>query len=157
MTDVRDARSAAGEAGQRPSAGEAGQRPIDTGSASTGELVRHAAEQISRLVRDELALARAEMTAKGKQAGVGAGLLGGGGVVALYGVAVLIAALILGLAAVLPAWLAALIVGVVLLGAAGVLALIGRSRVREALPPVPEETVRSVRADIDEVKERAHR
>jgi hypothetical protein len=132
-------------------------RHTDTGSASTGELVRNAAEQISRLVRDELALAKAEMADKGKRAGVGAGLLGGGGVVALYGVAALIAALILGLAEGLPAWLAALIVGVVLLGAAGVMALVGRSRVREALPPVPEETVRSVRADIDEVKERAHR
>jgi hypothetical protein len=130
---------------------------IDTGSASTAELVRHAAEQISRLVRDELALARTEMTAKGKRVGVGAGLLGGGGVMALYGAGVLIAAVILGLAEAMPAWLAALLVGVVLLGVAGVLALIGRTRVREAMPPVPEETVRSVRADIDEVKERAHR
>jgi hypothetical protein len=130
---------------------------VDARSASTGELVRQAAEQISRLVRDELALAKAEMTAKGKRAGIGAGLLGGGGAVALYGVAVLIAAAILGLAEAMPAWLAALIVGVLLLGAAGALALVGRARVREALPAVPEETVRSVRADIDEVKERAHR
>jgi len=130
---------------------------VDARSASTGDLVRQAAEQITRLVRDELALAKAEMTDKGRRAGVGAGLLGGGGAIALYGVAALIAAVILGLAEAMPAWLAALIVGVVLLGAAGVMALIGRSRVREALPPMPEETVRSVRADIDEVKERAHR
>jgi hypothetical protein len=132
-------------------------RQSDNRSASTGDLVRQAAEQISRLVRDELALAKAEMTAKGRRAGVGAGLLGGGGAVALYGVAALTAALILGLAEVLPAWLAALIVGVLLLGVAGTMALVGRERVKEALPPVPEETVRSVRADIDEVKERAHK
>jgi hypothetical protein len=132
-------------------------RHTDTRSASTADLVRQAAEQISRLVRDELALAKAEMADKGKRAGVGAGLLGGGGVVALYGVAVLIAALVMGLAQAMPGWLAALIVGVVLLGAAGALAMIGRSRVKQALPPIPEETVRSVKADIDEVKERAHR
>jgi hypothetical protein len=127
-------------------------------AASTAELVRQAAEQMSRLVRDELALARAEMAEKGKRAGIGAGLLGAGGVVALYGVAVLIATVILGLwAAGLPAWAAALIVAVVLLVTAGVLTLAGRSRVRQALPPVPAETVSSVKADIDEVKGRAHR
>jgi hypothetical protein len=130
---------------------------VDARPASTGDLVRQAAEQISRLVRDELALAKAEMTAKGRRAGVGAGLLGGGGAIALYGVAALTAAVILGLAEVMPAWLAALIVGVLLLGAAGALAMVGRARVKEALPAMPEETVRRVRADIDEVKERAHR
>jgi uncharacterized membrane protein YqjE len=124
---------------------------------STGELVRQAAEQISRLVRDELALARVEMTEKGKRAGMGAGLLGGGGVVALYGVAALLTAVVLALAEVMPAWLAALIVAVVLFAVAGVLAVLGRKRVKQATPPVPEETVRSVKADIDEVKERAQR
>jgi hypothetical protein len=124
---------------------------------STGDLVREAAEQISRLVRDELALARAEMTEKGKQAGVGAGLLGGGGLVALYGVAALLTAVVLGLAEVMPAWLAALIVAVVLFAVAGALAVVGRKQVKQATPPTPEETVRSVKADIDEVKGRAHR
>jgi len=124
---------------------------------STGELVRQAADQISRLVRDELALAKTEMAAKGKRAGLGAGLLGGSGAVALYGLAALIAAAILGLAEGMPGWAAALIVAVLLFGTAGVLAMVGRARVRQALPPVPEETARSVRADIDEVKERARR
>jgi hypothetical protein len=130
-----------------------------TGAAepSTGELVGQAAEQISRLVRDELALAKAEMTEKGKKAGVGAGLLGGGGLVALYGVAALLAAVVLGLAEAMPPWLAALIVAVVLFAVAGVLAMSGRKQVKQATPPVPEETVRSVKADIDEVKERAKR
>jgi hypothetical protein len=112
---------------------------------------------MSRLVREELALAKAEVTQKGKRAGVGAGLLGGGGVVALYGVAALLAAVVLALAEVMPAWLAALIVAVVLFAAAGVLVLLGRKQVKQGTPPVPEETVRSVKADIDEVKGRAQR
>ena len=125
--------------------------------ASTGELVRQAADQISRLVRDELALAKAEMSEKGKKAGVGAGLVGGGGLVALYGVAALLTAVVLVLAEVMPAWLAALIVAVVLFAVAGVLAVFGRKRVNQATPPLPQEAVRSVKADIDEVKERAQR
>jgi hypothetical protein len=125
--------------------------------AGTGELVRQAADQISRLVRDELALARAEMVEKGKRAGTGAGLLGGGGVVALYGVAALLAAIVLGLAEAMPAWLAALIVAVALFAAAGVLAVIGRRQVAQGMPPVPQEAARSVQADIDEVRERAQR
>jgi hypothetical protein len=135
------------------------QRPNDVSdrTASTAELVRQAAEQMSRLVRDELALARAEMTEKGKRAGIGAGLLGAGGVIALYGVAALLAALILGLATGMPAWLAAAIVGVLLLAAAAIMTLVGRSRVQQALPPVPQEAAASVKADIDELKERAHR
>ena len=124
---------------------------------STAELVRQAAEQISRLVRDELSLARAEMTEKGKKAGVGAGLLGGGGLVALYGVAALLTAIVLGLAEAMPAWLAALIVAVLLFAVAGVMAVLGRKEVQQATPPVPREAVDSVMADIDEVKERAKR
>jgi Putative Actinobacterial Holin-X, holin superfamily III len=125
--------------------------------AGTGDLVRQAADQISRLVRDELALARAEMVEKGKRVGSGAGLLGGGGVVALYGVAALLTAIVLGLAEAMPAWLAALIVAVALFAAAGVLAVIGRRQVAQGMPPVPQEAARSVQADIDEVRERAQR
>jgi hypothetical protein len=134
-------------------------RNVSTGAQdeSSGDLVRQAAEQISRLVRDELALAKAEMTEKGKKAGVGAGLLGGGGLVALYGVAALLTAIVLGLAEAMPAWLAALIVAVLLFAVAGVLAVVGRKEVRQATPPVPQEAVDSVKADIDEVKERAKR
>jgi hypothetical protein len=124
---------------------------------STAELVRHAAEQLSRLVHDELALARAELAAKGRRAGLGAGLIGGGAAIALYGTAALVAAAILGLATVLPAWLAALAVGLVLIGAAAVMAIVGRRRIGQAMPPLPEEAVRSVRADIEEVRESARR
>jgi len=128
---------------------------------STAELVKTAAEQISRLVRDELKLAQAELARKGKHAGLGAGLFGAGGMLALYGVAALLTAVVLLLAYIMPAWLAALIVGVVLFAVAGVLALVGRKQVMRATPPVPEETVRSVKADIDTltdaVKERGQR
>ena len=72
-------------------------RSTGTSQVSTAELVRQAGEQISRLVRDELALAKAELAEKGKRAGVGVGLFGGRGVVALYGVAALLAAVVLGL------------------------------------------------------------
>ncbi|MFF3856196.1 phage holin family protein [Micromonospora sp. NPDC002575] len=118
---------------------------------STAELVQRATEQVSRLVRDELALARAELTQKGKHAGVGIGLFGGGGALALYGLGALIAAAILLLALVVPAWSAALIVAVALFLLAGILALVGKKQVGQAVPPVPAAAVRSVRADVDTV------
>ena len=125
----------------------------DTSQRSTSELVKTASEQISRLVRDELRLAQAEVAQKGKHAGIGAGLFGAGGLIALYGVAALITAVVLLLAYVMPAWLAAVIVGVVLLGVAGVLALVGKKQVQQAAPPVPEDTVRNVKADVAAVSE----
>jgi hypothetical protein len=114
------------------------------GERSTAELVQQAAEQVSRLVRDEIALARSELMEKGRHAGAGAGLLGGGGLVALYGVGALVLAAIAGLAEAMPAWVAALIV-------AGAMALLGRQQVRQAVPPVPEGATRGVRADVEAV------
>ena len=119
---------------------------------STSELVQRASEQISRLVRDELALARAELAEKGKHAGVGVGLFGGGGVLALYGLGALFVAIVLLLDLVMPNWLAALIVAIVLFAIAGVLALIGKKQVSQAVPPVPTAAGDSVRADVDTVK-----
>jgi uncharacterized membrane protein YqjE len=124
---------------------------------STGELVKQMTEQVSTLVRDELRLAQVEMTRKGKQAGLGAGLLGGGGLIALYGVGCLIACAIIGLSHVVRPWLAALIVGVALLAVAGVAALIGKGRIRQATPPVPMEAVDSVKTDVEEIRERTRR
>jgi uncharacterized membrane protein YqjE len=128
---------------------------------STAELVKLASEQVSHLVRDELRLAQVELTRKGKQAGIGAGMLGAAGVVALYGGAALLATVVLLLALVMPAWVATLIVGVVLLFIAGGMALIGRARVKRATPPVPERAVDSVKEDIgtvaEAVKERGYR
>ena len=126
----------------------------DTGTqdASTGELVSKLAEQVSTLVRDELALARQEMTEKGKRAGKGAGLFGGAGVLALYGVGALFVTLVLVLDIWWPAWVAALVVTVVLFAVAAVIALIGKKQVQQAVPPAPTEAVRSAAADVDAAK-----
>lgn len=124
---------------------------------STGELIKQASEQISALVRDELRLAQLEMTRKGKRAGMGIGMLGSAGLIALYGLGCLIACLIIAISGVLAAWLAALIVGAALLAVAGVVAVAGKGQLQKAAPPVPEETVSSVKADIGEIKEKARR
>ena len=124
---------------------------------STGELVKQVTEQVSLLVRDELKLAQLEMTRKGKEAGKGAGMLGGAGLVALYGVACLIACAIIAISHVLQAWLAALIIGAALLAVAAVVSAVGRSHLRKATPPTPTEAVESVKTDVEEVRERARR
>ncbi len=97
------------------------------------------------------------MTQKGKQAGLGIGMLAGSGTIAWYGVGCLVACAIIAIASVLAAWLAALVVGAALLLVAGTAALLGLGRVRKAVPPVPEEAIGNVKADVDEIKERAHR
>ena len=125
--------------------------------ASTGDLVRRLSTQLSDLVRGELELARAELTEKGKRAGAGAAGFGAAGVVALFGVGALVAAAIAGLATVLDVWLSALIIGAVLLIVAGILALIGRSQVQRATPPVPEQAVAGVKRDVETVNARMHR
>jgi hypothetical protein len=128
---------------------------------STADLVKQAADDISTLVRDELALAKAEMAEKAGRAGRGVGLFGGAGLISLYGILGVLTGIVLLLGKVMTYWGAALLVGVVLLIVAGVLALVGRSEVRQATPPVPEEAARGVRADIDTVttavEERGHR
>ncbi|MGI5272677.1 phage holin family protein [Nonomuraea sp. CA-218870] len=123
----------------------------------TQKLVSDLSEQVSRLVRDELRLAKLEITRKGRRAGMGAGVVGVAGIVGLFGAAVLVTAIVLLLALVMPAWLAAAIVAVVLLVTAAVLGLAGKKQVQKATPPVPEQTIASVKADIDAVKEGAHR
>ena len=124
---------------------------------STSELIHQVTELVPRLVREELTLAKTELAEKGKRAGVGAGLFGGGGLMAFYGLAVLIAAAVLGLAEAVPAWAAALIVAAVLLLIAGVLAAVARSEVRRAAPPVPEQAIASTREDVRAVTESVHR
>jgi uncharacterized membrane protein YqjE len=122
-----------------------------------GELVRQMSEQSSTLIRQELRLATAELQEKGKHAGVGVGMFGGAGVVALYGVGALIAAAIIGLGTLVEPWIAALIVGVVLLAIAGIVALLGKKQVEQATPAKPEQAMDSVQEDIQTVKERAQR
>ena len=127
-------------------------RTVLPADASTAELVSHMSEQVSTLVRDELALARVEMTEKGKRAGKGAGLLGGAGVLALYGVSALLVTIVAALALVWPTWLAALVVTVVVFAAAGVAALLGKRQVKQAVPPAPTAAVDSTKRDVDAVK-----
>jgi uncharacterized membrane protein YqjE len=122
-----------------------------------GELVQQLSEQVSRLVREELRLAQLELAQKGKRAGMGAALLGGGGLLSLYGLAAVIAGVALLLALVVPAWAAALFVGGELLLVAGAFALLGRRQIRKATPPAPRQTIESVKADVEVVKERARR
>jgi uncharacterized membrane protein YqjE len=119
---------------------------------SVGELVNQLSQQTSTLVRQELRLAQTELQEKGKRVGIGAGMFGGAGLVALYGVGALVAAAIIGIGTLLEPWLAAVIVGVVLLAAAGVLALTGRKQVERGTPPLPEQAIESTKRDVDEIK-----
>ena len=128
-----------------------GSRPLTGRSLaglSTTELLQRATEQASRLVREELQLARVELTRRGLHTGIGAGLIIGAGVFIVYATGALVAAPILGLARVLPGWLAALAVGGALVAVAGLLALVGLILLRRAVT-APSEAVRSVREDID--------
>jgi len=127
-------------------------QPSPASDRSTADLVRLLSEQVAVLVRDELKLAQLEMTRKGKRAGAGVGMLGSGGLVALYGLGCLLAAAIIAIAGAVAAWLAALIVGAALLAMAAAVALLGRSQLKKASPPVPQEAV-----DVEEIRERARR
>lgn len=118
------------------------------------QLVQDLSQQTATLVRQELRLAQLEMTQKGKKAGIGLGLFGGAGVIAFYGVGVVIAAAVLALATAVDGWLSALIVAVVLFAVAGVAALVGKKEVAEAAPPVPEQAIDSTQKDVQEIKDR---
>jgi uncharacterized membrane protein YqjE len=124
---------------------------------SLSELVQQLSQQTSTLVRDEIRLAQLEVQEKGKRAGIGAGLFGGSGLVALYGLGALIAALIMLIATAVEPWLAALIVAAGLFALAGILALTGKTQVEQATPPAPEQAIESTKRDVEVVKERAGR
>ncbi|MGW0335379.1 phage holin family protein [Streptomyces sp. NPDC003011] len=132
-------------------------RPAHDGHHSVGELVGQATEQLSRLVRQEVALAKEELAEKGRRAGRGGGLLGAAGAVGYAGLLALAATAAAALSLVLPVWAATLIVTAVLFALAGLLAATGRAQLRQAAPPTPEKALGSVRADVEEIKERAHR
>lgn len=128
------------------------ERPEDRGIS---ELVKDLGEQTATLVRQELELARAELTQKGKSAGIGAGMFGGAGLFGLFAFAALTTCFIALLATALDhTWLAALIVAVVYGAIAGVLALTGKNKVQDATPPV-QRTTESVKADVETVKTHA--
>jgi hypothetical protein len=128
----------------------------DSGQArddrSAADLIKQVSEQTSKLVRQEIALARLEIREKIKHFGIGAGLFGAAALVGLFGAGTLVAALVLVLATAMDAWLAALVVAAVLLGGAGITALTGKRQIAQATPPAPEQAVENVQADIEEVK-----
>jgi hypothetical protein len=128
--------------------GAADDRPL-------AELMRDLSQQSTELIRQEIELAKAELRAKGKSAGIGAGMFGAAGLIALFGVGALTACLVLALATAMDAWLAALIVAVAYLAAAGVAALVGKGKVQEATPPAPEQAIESTKEDVRWTKQRA--
>ena len=131
---------------------ESGDRD-DLRERGMGDLVKELSGQVSVLMRQEIELARTEATEKAKKAGVGAGMLGGAGVAALLMLGSLTAFLILVLALAMPNWAAALIVTGVWAVVAGVLALLGREKVQEVGPAVPEKTVETMKEDVEWLKD----
>ena len=126
--------------------------PVRAEEPTIGALVHDLSQQLPDLIRSELRLAQAEVTEKGKRAGLGIGMFSVAGLLAYFGVAVLITTAILALDLVLPAWLAALIVALVLLAAGGLVALAGKKQVAQASPPMPERAIEGVKEDIATVK-----
>jgi Putative Actinobacterial Holin-X, holin superfamily III len=125
----------------------------DLSDRSVSDLLKQASDQTTTLVRQELELAKAELTTKGKQLGLGAGMFGGAGVFGVYAFGALTAAIILALALAMTGWLAALIVAVIYGAVAGGLALQGKSKVKAGTPPMPEQTMQSVKADVQSTKD----
>ncbi len=123
-----------------------------TDDSSTAELLKRLSDQTVTLVRQELELAKAEVAEKGKQAGMGAGILGGAGLFGLLALGALTACLVMALDTGMEGWLAALIVTAVYAAIAGVLALTGKNKVREASPAVPEQTLETVKEDVEWAK-----
>ena len=119
---------------------------------SVGELLKQLSEQTSTLVRQELDLAKAEMAEKGKQAWMGAGMFGGAGLFGLLALIALTGCFVMALDTVMRDWLAALVVAAAYAGIAGALALSGKNKVQEAAPAVPEQTVETVKEDVEWAK-----
>jgi hypothetical protein len=122
---------------------------------SVADLLKQLSDQTADLVRQELDLAKAELTVKGKAAGIGAGMFGAAGLVGLYAVGALTAAIVLALSLAVTGWLAALIVAVAYGAVAGVLALQGKTKVQQGVPPTPEQTVQTVKEDVELTRQRA--
>jgi len=119
---------------------------------SMGQLFKELSSDLSALVRQEIRLAQAEMTDKGKKAGLGIGMLSGAGIVVLLALQTLSACVIALLATAMKVWIAALIVTGAYVAIAGILALIGKQRVSEATPPVPEQTTETLKEDVQWAK-----
>ena len=138
-------------------ANSVGHRPAPGTRASVGELVQQASAQASDLVRQEMRLARAEMAVKGRKARLGGGMFGGAGLLSVIALLALTGAAIAAIALVLPVWASCLIVAGALLAMASVMAMVGRREFHRAVPPTPQGAIDGVRADVEEIKGRAHR
>ena len=117
-----------------------------------GAIVHRLSEQIPELVRSEMRLAQAELTQKGKRAGIGLGMFSAAGLLAFFGVSVLVATAVVALDLVLPLWAAGLIVAGVLLVCALGVALAGRNELQQATPAAPEHAIAGVKQDLATVK-----
>jgi len=127
----------------------------DLRDAPIADVVKQVKEDATTLVGQEMKLAKVELTEKAKEVGIGAGMAGGAGYVAYLASIAFMLTLIFALAEVMPEWTAALIVTVLLAAVAGVLAMKAKQRIQEAGPPIPEQTVESVKQTIETVKEEA--
>ncbi|MFI1354768.1 phage holin family protein [Streptomyces sp. NPDC020898] len=132
-------------------------RPGGGANEPVGDLVQRASQQLSQLVRDEMRLAQAEMTEKGRRFGKGGGLFGGAGLMGVLTLQALAATVIAALSLTLDVWAAALIVTGVLAAVTALMAALGKRQVKKASPPTLQRTVDSVKADVAEIKERAQR
>jgi hypothetical protein len=120
--------------------------------APIAQLLRRALDLIPRLVRDELLTLRLELVAKLKAAGVGIGLVVAAALFAFFFIVGLLAAAVLALSALLPSWLAALVVGAVLLAIAAVLTALGLLQLKQGVPPTPTDSIASIEADVRAVE-----
>ncbi|MBW1604321.1 phage holin family protein [Streptomyces sp. JJ66] len=125
--------------------------------ATAADLVKQASEQLTQLVRTELRLAQVEMKQKGKRFGLGGGLFGAAGLVAVFALQAAVATVIIALALVWPPWLAALVVTFALSALAAVLAAAGKKEVAQAGAPAPQEAIDNVKTDVAHIKESAQR
>ncbi|MFJ6080363.1 phage holin family protein [Streptomyces sp. NPDC092369] len=133
-----------------PRTGSGAQEPV-------GDLVQRASQQLSQLVRDEMRLAQAEMVQKGRRFGKGGGLFGGAGLLGVLTLQALVVTVIAALSLVMDVWAAALITTAALAAVTGLMAALGKQQISKASPPTPEQTIDSVKADVAEIKEKAHR
>lgn len=130
-------------------------RQEDLREAPAGELFKRLSADTSRLVRLEIELAKTEMTAKAKTLGAGAGLLGAAALFGFFAFAAFTTLLIALLATGMKTWIAALIVTVIYVAIAAVAGLLGKGRMQQAGPPVPEQTIETVKEDVEWAKTRS--
>jgi uncharacterized membrane protein YqjE len=129
--------------------------PTSARDQPIGELLKQLSQQTSTLVRQEVDLAKAELTDKAKESAIGAGMLGAAGLVAVLALGALTAMFVLVLALLMTPWLAALLVTIAYVAIAAGLGLMGRARLRRSAPPIPQQTIETVKEDVEWAKTRA--